>query len=185
MTTILAPRGWSSHQIETRFVTAAPSSFDESTRSVDAIISMGSPVVRFYGTEVLRISEDAIDTKRVMSGHCPLLDIGWRLARARSRDPDVDQVWRVMGQAHFQSNPGRRCRVRHGRTRRTKRCVLRISRHVVASHRRGRSDHRSRKYVSDRGRQFHVHGSQMGTARSFTCERGRRRQRQHSEFQRH
>jgi hypothetical protein len=35
---------------------------------------MGSPVSRFYETEVLRIHPEAVDTSRVLSGACPVLD---------------------------------------------------------------------------------------------------------------
>ena len=58
----------------TRVVDLAPSSYDASTHTVEAVISMGSPVKRFYGTEVLRIHESAIDTNRVWCGACPVLD---------------------------------------------------------------------------------------------------------------
>jgi phage head maturation protease len=67
-------QGWHNGQIETRFVNTTPSSFDADSRSVNAVISTGSPVLRFYGIEELRISENAIDTSRVTSGQCPLLD---------------------------------------------------------------------------------------------------------------
>jgi Caudovirus prohead serine protease len=60
--------------IATRVVDVAPSSYDETSRTVDCVISMGSPVSRFYGTEVLRINPDAVDTTRVLSGACPVLD---------------------------------------------------------------------------------------------------------------
>jgi phage head maturation protease len=43
-------------------------------RTVDAIISMGSPVRRFYGTEVLRIAPDAVIVDRLASSGIPLLD---------------------------------------------------------------------------------------------------------------
>jgi phage head maturation protease len=58
----------------TRVVDLAPSSYDETARTATAVISMGSPVSRFYGTEVLRIHPDAVDTSRVRSGACPVLD---------------------------------------------------------------------------------------------------------------
>jgi phage head maturation protease len=74
MANISGPSGWHDGLIETRLVTTAPSSIDESTRSVSAIISQGTPVRRFYGTEILTISRDAVDTARVLSGQCPLLD---------------------------------------------------------------------------------------------------------------
>jgi hypothetical protein len=60
--------------IATRVADVAPSSYDETSRTVDCVISMGSPVGRFYGTEVLRIHPDAVDTSRVLSGACPVLD---------------------------------------------------------------------------------------------------------------
>jgi hypothetical protein len=59
---------------EQRYVNTSPSSADETTRSVSAIISTGQPVARFYGTEVLEISRGSVDTNRVRSGMCPLLD---------------------------------------------------------------------------------------------------------------
>jgi hypothetical protein len=49
----------------TRVVDLAPSSYDAASHTVEAVISMGSPVRRVYGTEVLRIHESAVDTKRV------------------------------------------------------------------------------------------------------------------------
>jgi hypothetical protein len=74
VTGILAPQGWYETEIETRFVTTAPSSLNADSRSVNAVISTGSPVLRFYGIEELRISENAVDTRRVRAGQCPLLD---------------------------------------------------------------------------------------------------------------
>jgi hypothetical protein len=73
--TISGPPGWHSGRTERRFADVAPSSFDASTRTVNAIISMGSPVARFYGTEVLRISPDAVGLDRMKGGSMiPLLD---------------------------------------------------------------------------------------------------------------
>jgi hypothetical protein len=71
------PRGWHAGLIEHRYLDAAsagPLSYDAENRTVDAIISKGSPVPRFYGTEVLRISPDAVIIDRLMSGGIPLLD---------------------------------------------------------------------------------------------------------------
>jgi len=42
--------------------------------TVDAVISKGSPVPRFYGTEILRIAPDAVIIDRMVSGGIPLLD---------------------------------------------------------------------------------------------------------------
>src|SRR3982075_3281843 len=58
----------------TRVVDLAPSSYDETSRTVEAVISMGSPVRRFYGLEMLRIEPSAVDISRVLSGACPVLD---------------------------------------------------------------------------------------------------------------
>src|SRR5882762_1702832 len=75
--TIAGPRAWHAGQVEKRFadIRPSPTSFDEANRSVDAIISMGSPVQRFYGTEVLRISPEAVGLDRMKGGSMiPLLD---------------------------------------------------------------------------------------------------------------
>jgi HK97 family phage prohead protease len=55
-------------------VLAATRSYDAKQHSVEAIISMGSPVERPYGTEVLRISPEAVDLSRLREGGIPLLD---------------------------------------------------------------------------------------------------------------
>jgi hypothetical protein len=70
------PPNWSPGKADTRFADVQPSSssFDRATRTVDYCISMGSPVVRFYGTETLRISPEAVDLSRMKSGIIPLLD---------------------------------------------------------------------------------------------------------------
>ena len=75
MTRNLNPRGWHPASLERRFTNVAPSSYDKSTRSVNAIISTGAAVQRFYGTEVLSISRNAIDISRVQSGQCLLLEL--------------------------------------------------------------------------------------------------------------
>ncbi len=54
----------------TRVLDVAPSSCDATSHTVDCVISMGSPVKRIYGTEVLRIHQSAVDTNRVWSGSC-------------------------------------------------------------------------------------------------------------------
>jgi phage head maturation protease len=77
MTQTAGPRGWHRGMIERRFVDdgdAGPISFDRKSRTVDAVISRGSPVQRFYGTETLRISRSAVDLSRVNTNSAPLLD---------------------------------------------------------------------------------------------------------------
>jgi phage head maturation protease len=106
--TINGPRGWSHDQISTRFLSSAPSSFNRETRSVNACLSRGAPVKRFYGTEVLRITPEAVDLGRMKSAGIPLLDshqsggIGSALGRVRS-------VWfeqgALMGTMSFNETP--------------------------------------------------------------------------------
>jgi hypothetical protein len=69
------PRGWTPGKTDTRFADTKPTSFDAKARTVDCIISMGSPVQRFYGIEVLRISPEAVGLDRMKGGSIiPLLD---------------------------------------------------------------------------------------------------------------
>jgi hypothetical protein len=74
MSDLVYPDGWHPSSFERRFITAVSTSLDESTRSVNAVLSTGAAVQRFYGTEILAISREAIDTTRVLKGLCPLLD---------------------------------------------------------------------------------------------------------------
>jgi phage head maturation protease len=61
-------------QIETRLLDLTPTSYNQEMRTVDAVLSKGSPVTRVYGTEVLKISRDAIDLSRVFGAGIPVLD---------------------------------------------------------------------------------------------------------------
>jgi phage head maturation protease len=62
-------------QTATRFADTKPSSFDAATRSVDAVLSCGSPVARIFGIERLQISPEAVDLSRMKGGSMiPLLD---------------------------------------------------------------------------------------------------------------
>ena len=72
----ILPRGLTADTIQNRFdgVAPQPRSYDAQSRSVDAVLSMGSPVKRFYGTEKLRISPDAVDLSRMQQSGIPLLD---------------------------------------------------------------------------------------------------------------
>jgi phage head maturation protease len=75
MNTQSGPRGWSPGKAETRFADSKPTSFNADARTVECVISMGSPVTRFYGTECLRISPEAVDLSRMENGSMiPLLD---------------------------------------------------------------------------------------------------------------
>jgi HK97 family phage prohead protease len=52
----------------------APNSYDATARTIDAVISTGAQVKRFFFTEELEISPDAIDLGRATTGMVPLLD---------------------------------------------------------------------------------------------------------------
>ena len=77
-------------QVETRLFDLTPSTYDSKTRTVQAILSKGTPVQRFYGTEKLQISSAAVDLSRIYTSGIPLLDshkqdgIGNALGRATS-----------------------------------------------------------------------------------------------------
>jgi phage head maturation protease len=62
---MIGPKGWSPASIERRFSTSAPESYDSTAHSCTACISSGAAVKRFYGTEILTISQDAVDLSRL------------------------------------------------------------------------------------------------------------------------
>jgi phage head maturation protease len=68
------PRGWSPHVTEHRFSSNQPASYDPDQRTVDAVISVGAAVPRFYGTEILKISPEAVDLSRLTGAGIPCLD---------------------------------------------------------------------------------------------------------------
>jgi HK97 family phage prohead protease len=114
--TQISPRGWTPGLIEhreQRFADAAstPLSFSAENRTVDAVLSKGAPVARFYGSEVLRIAPDAVIIDRLVAGGIPLLnshaqnDIASVLGR-------VVKVWfasgSLMGRLQFnETRPGK------------------------------------------------------------------------------
>jgi HK97 family phage prohead protease len=57
-----------------RDLAITPSSYNAEARTVEAILSSGAAVRRYYFTEELEISDDAIDLSRVTAGVCSLLD---------------------------------------------------------------------------------------------------------------
>jgi phage head maturation protease len=64
-------------EIQHRFANdgdAGPITFDKQLRTVDAVISRGSPVKRFYGVEVLRIDPQSVIIDRLVGGGIPLLN---------------------------------------------------------------------------------------------------------------
>src|SRR6266700_2429502 len=72
---IAGPRGWSPATISKRFASApGPSSYDAESHTCDAVLSMGTRVKRFYGTEVLRIDPQSVIIERMVGAGIPLLD---------------------------------------------------------------------------------------------------------------
>lgn len=67
-------KGRDMHVMDTRFADVKPQSFNKGERTVDAVLSMGSEVKRFYGREALQISPKACDLSRMESGGVPVLD---------------------------------------------------------------------------------------------------------------
>ncbi|KQN78550.1 prohead protease/major capsid protein fusion protein [Sphingomonas sp. Leaf62] len=57
-----------------RSLTVTPDSYDAAARTVEVVLSAGTGVRRYYFTEELEISAEAIDLARVAGGVCPLLD---------------------------------------------------------------------------------------------------------------
>lgn len=57
-----------------RSLTVTPDSYDAAARTVEVVLSAGTGVRRYYFTEELEISTEAIDLARVAGGVCPLLD---------------------------------------------------------------------------------------------------------------
>lgn len=108
---IIGPRGWTPATVSHKFsdVSPAPSSYSATDHAVDCVISMGSPVQRFYGTEVLRISPDAVGLERMKGGSMiPLLDShqGTGIANALGR---FQRTWfkngGLMGRIIFNQTP--------------------------------------------------------------------------------
>ncbi len=62
------------HRLANTKKSGGPTSYDKDQHTVEAVISMGSPVERPYGMEVLRISPHAVDLSRLHDGGIPFLD---------------------------------------------------------------------------------------------------------------
>ena len=58
----------------TRSLSLTPDSYDAEAHTVEAVLSAGTAVQRYYFTEELEISAEAIDLNRVAAGICPVLD---------------------------------------------------------------------------------------------------------------
>ena len=58
----------------TRSLAIQPDSYDADNHTVEAILSAGSAVQRYFFVEELEITDEAVDLSRVTGGVCPLLD---------------------------------------------------------------------------------------------------------------
>jgi len=74
MSSAMLPRDMQRRYTDADATASAPVSYNKADRTFDAVISMGSPVKRAYGTEVLQISPQAVDLTRLHEGGIPLLD---------------------------------------------------------------------------------------------------------------
>src|ERR1700722_4298919 len=74
MSRIVGPKDWTDAQIITRYVTTAPTSYDATNHTVDAVISAGGAGQRFYGVGKMRIDGPSVTLDRVRRGVAPLLD---------------------------------------------------------------------------------------------------------------
>jgi hypothetical protein len=103
-----APPHWRKGAVSRRFADVAPSSYDADTRSVEAVLSTGSAVPRFYGTEVLRIAPEAVALDRLKTSGIPLLDSHQQtsISNALGR---VQRTWfsrgALMGKLTFNDTP--------------------------------------------------------------------------------
>jgi Caudovirus prohead serine protease len=102
---------------QTRFAATdvAPASYDKMARTVECVISNGSPVKRFYGTERLLISQKAVNLERMKTSGIPLLDSHQQVGLSNHLGRFVD-TWitsgtkpALMGRIVFDDTPeGRR-----------------------------------------------------------------------------
>ena len=70
--------------VEKRLQDLSPNSYNEDNRTVDAVLSRGSPVQRIYGTEKLEISRRAIDLSRMNNSGVSILDSHQQVGIANS-----------------------------------------------------------------------------------------------------
>jgi HK97 family phage prohead protease len=87
------PTAWSPPATLHRF--ADVGSYNAAKHTAVAVLSVGAPVSRLYGTEVLAISPSAVDLKRASNGLVPILD-----------SHQVSGIANVLGrldEAHFES----------------------------------------------------------------------------------
>lgn len=103
----------------TRNLSVEAESYDQAARTVEAVLSVGAAVRRYYFTEELEISPEAIDLGRVAAGVCPLLDTHnqYELNAVIGRISDVRiENGQLIGLLHFaDSDRGREIEARVAR----------------------------------------------------------------------
>lgn len=70
--------------VEKRLQDVSPATYDAEARTIDAVLSRGSPVQRMYGTERLEISRKAIDLSRMTTSGVSILDSHQQVGIANS-----------------------------------------------------------------------------------------------------
>jgi Caudovirus prohead serine protease len=104
----MSSKHWKVPTQDCRFADVAPQSYSKKDRTVDAVISMGSPVQRFYGTEVLRIDEKSVVLDRVRNGGIPVLDSHQQIGISNSLGR-INEAWikrgALMGRIKFHQTP--------------------------------------------------------------------------------
>jgi phage head maturation protease len=92
---------------QTRFASTEITSYDAKAHSVEAVLSVGAPVKREYGIEVLTITPSAIDLSRAKSGLVPIID-SHQIAGINNVLGRVTNVWfekgKLVGMLTFDSS---------------------------------------------------------------------------------
>jgi hypothetical protein len=87
------PRG----SIGNRFADLSPSTYDASARTVEVVLSTGAAVVRWYGTEILKIEAGAVNLERLSSCGVPIID-SHNVAGIDSVIGGLQRAWFAAGQ---------------------------------------------------------------------------------------
>jgi HK97 family phage prohead protease len=78
--------------VEKRLQNLTPTTYNEDQRTVDAVLSRGSPVARVYGLEKLEISRKAVDLSRMTTSGISILDSHQQIGIANSLGK-LTRVW--------------------------------------------------------------------------------------------
>src|SRR5664280_2509153 len=78
--------------VEKRLQDLSTAPYDEEHRTVDAVLSRGSPVQRVYGVEKLEISRKAVDLSRMANSGISVLDSHQQIGMANALGR-LTRVW--------------------------------------------------------------------------------------------